>query len=424
MSAAKPRRARTRGNRDGRPYKRQDGKWVAVGYYPDGKRKPCYGQTSTEAAEKRKQFYAELQAQQPITIGNTLTVRQYMLQWVTVTLPQLMQAGRLDENTLESYQSMSRLHIVPHLGHIKLVELGTNDIRQWLLALAEKPNGNSRRTLRPGETELPPPKKLASSTQARAHTVLRRALAAAVEDELVKRNVCALVKGPAIRQKKTEAPTPAQAAVLLATASDHRLFAYWIIVLALGLRRGEGLGFRWHRIDLDAGTVRLRKQVYRVRVSDPVTGKGTSTVKEKDLKTEESRASMQMPPSAVLALRAHRKAQAAERLAAKVWLDDDLVFTDEIGGPLKPGHVLNEWLKVCEQAGVGRWTLRALRHAAATFMFAQGIELKVVQKTLRHTRLSTTADVYTDVLEELRTGATVAMENIIGPMVGPAQAES
>lgn len=422
--SATPRKPRTRGNRDGRPYHRKgDGKWVAIAYYPDGKRKPCYGKDSKEAAAKRKQFYAELEGNLPITIGNTMTLEQYLMHWMTVTLPQKVQAGRLDENTLESYTYITRKHVIPHLGKIKIVQLGVGDIRRWLLELSEKPSGNARRKLRPGETELPPAPKLSSATQARAHTVLRQALNAAMsEDEIVKRNVCALVQGPAIKQGRTESPTAQQAAVLLATAAEHRLWAYWLIVLSLGLRRGEGLGLRWRWIDLDAGTVKLRKQIYRVRTTDPVTGKSTSEVKEKDLKTEESRAKMKLPPAAVNALRLHRKQQAAEILAAKVWLDDDLVFTSKVGGPLEPHTALDEWVAVCDKAGVGRFTVRSLRHAAATFMFAGGIDIKVVQNTLRHTRLATTADVYTDVVEELRDGATGVMENVLKFMVPPVAA--
>lgn len=415
MAEPTPRRERTRGNRDGKPYQRKaDGKWVAVGYFPNGKRKPCYGATSREASDKRKQFYMELENQQPITVGNTMTVESYLRQWIDVTLAQRVAAGRLAEGTLDSYRDNTERHIIPHIGRVKIVELGTTHIRAWLLELADKPSGRGRRVLRKGETELPPTPKLSTRTQNYAHAILRKALADAVDDELVKRNVCLLVDPPLIEREPTRTPTKKEAVALLSAAAGDRLWAYWLVVLALGLRRGEGLGMRWSLTDLDAKTTRLEKQVTRRRGEvDERTGQRRGNLVERKLKTKASQATMRLPEVVVLALREHRKAQAAEELASKAWTDPDLVFSSRVGTPLEPRNVNRSWEAVCTRAGVGQFKIHALRHAAATYLFAEGIDPKIVQSTLRHTRLATTMDIYTGVLEEVRDGAASAMNDVL-----------
>jgi integrase len=237
----KTRNARTRGNRDGKPYKRSsDGKWVAVAYLPNGRRKPCYGNTSKEAAEKRKQLYREIENQEPITVGRSITFGRYLEQnWLAVTLPQRVAAGRLSVTTLDSYRDMAERHIIPALGRIKLVDLRPAHLRTWLLELQDKPSGRARKKLRPGEEKLPEPPKLSPRTVAYCHAIVRKALADALDEELVKRNVALLVDAPAVEKKEVAPPTTEEAAELLSAAAGDRLSAYWLVVLALGLRRGE-----------------------------------------------------------------------------------------------------------------------------------------------------------------------------------------
>ena len=413
----KARKPRTRGNRDGKPYQRSsDGKWVAVAYLPNGQRKPCYGDTSKEAAEKRKQLYRDLEEGGPITVGRTVTLGRYLeQQWLAITLPQRVAAGRISVTTLDSYRDNAERHIIPALGKIKLVELKPAHLRTWLLELQKKPSGRARKKLRPGEDKLPEPEKLSPRTVAYCHAILRKALADALDEELVKRNVALLVDAPTGQKKEVAPPTKEEAAELLAAAADDRLWAYWLVVLALGLRRGEGLGLRWSGVDFEAGTVRLEKSVQRVRgEKDPETGKRKGKLVEKSLKTEASKATMPLPKSVVEALKVHKEAQDAEREAAKIWADPGLVFTTTVGSALEPRNVNRAWDEVCARSGIGRRIrIHDLRHAAGSYLFAAGADIKVIQKALRHTRHSTTADVYVHTFEESQREAAATMDGVL-----------
>ena len=46
-------------------------------------------------------------------------------------------------------------------------------------------------------------------------------------------------------------------------------------------------------------------------------------------------------------------------------------------------------------------------------MLAAGVDLKSIQMTLRHSRMSTTADIYAHVLEEVQRQAATQMDGVL-----------
>lgn len=165
---------------------------------------------------------------------------------------------------------------------------------------------------------------------------------------------------------------------------------------------------RWSLTDLDAGTTQLRKQIRRER----------GHLVEKDLKTSASRATLLLPAALVDILREHRCEQVTRRLAARVWIDPDLVFSTSVGTAMEPRNVNRAWSTVCERAGV---TLRLhdLRHAAASLAFAAGADVKEVQSMLHHTRAATTSDIYVHVFESVRRGTADRMDGVLRRLATP-----
>jgi integrase len=157
---------------------------------------------------------------------------------------------------------------------------------------------------------------------------------------------------------------------LIATADD-RLAGLWTVYLGTGPRRGEALGLRWSDIDLDAGTLTVRRN--RTCAQTP-TGR---TVYDDRPKTKSSLRTVPLEPSTVAALRRHRAAQHEERLAAgSAWVDEDRVFASEIGAGLDPDAVSIQWRDAC--------------HAADE----NGVLVEVIARRLGHSRSSTTSDLY------------------------------
>ena len=83
------------------------------------------------------------------------------------------------------------------------------------------------------------------------------------------------------------------------------------------------------------------------------------------------------------ALEAHRETQLLERdFAGDAYEDHDLVFCNELGGPISP-HRLTEWFgKHRDDAKIASGTLHTLRHTAATLALTSGVPVHIVAARL------------------------------------------
>ncbi|NYH40325.1 hypothetical protein HNR22_000052 [Micromonospora jinlongensis] len=72
-------------------------------------------------------------------------------------------------------------------------------------------------------------------------------------EELVAKNVAALVKLPPIRNRKGKSWSSEEARSFLEASrdDDDYLYAAYVLVLVLGLRKGEVLGLTWEHINWD-----------------------------------------------------------------------------------------------------------------------------------------------------------------------------
>ena len=99
--------------------------------------------------------------------------------------------------------------------------------------------------------------------------------------------------------------TGEQTATFLRGTADHRLSALWVLLAHTGARRGEILGSSWDDVDLDAIELHIRRALAVV----------AHQVHPGDTKTADSVRTVALDARSVDVLRAHRKRQAAERLA-------------------------------------------------------------------------------------------------------------
>jgi integrase len=175
------------------------------------------------------------------------------------------------------------------------------------------------------------------------------------------------------------------------------LEALYVVLLSLGLRRGEGLALRWEDIDFTNKTVLITRSLKRVQNSplpDGTYPDGRSRLVFGAPKNSFSVRTVLLSEPCVDALRQHQTRQKREQLACADWQEHGLVFTTTIGTPLDPDNVGPIFSKLCEEAGLGRRNLHQLRHSAASIMLAQGVPLETVSAILGHSNLSTTKDVY------------------------------
>ena len=171
--------------------------------------------------------------------------------------------------------------------------------------------------------------------------------------------------------------TAEQARTFLAATEGTPLVGMWVTMAYLGVRPGEAAGLSWDDID-DRGVVHVRRARKLGELGAAVVGA---------TKNAWSVRSLDAPPAVLSALRARRKQQARERLAAGgLWANpNDLVFTSPTGRPTDPALVRREFAAVIERAGLGDgWTPNHLRHTAASLMAHAGVPIEEVADQLGH----------------------------------------
>lgn len=147
-----------------------------------------------------------------------------------------------------------------------------------------------------------------------------------------------------------------------------------------------------------------------------MTGEG---LRDFDPKTAASAATIPLAPAAIAALRSHRTRQFELRLrAGTTWQDMGYVFTTDIGTPISASNLLRRsFYPLCERAGVPtRPGLRFhdLRHACGSLLISEGVKPKLVQAILRHSKLSTTMDLYVHAYDEDLRGAVASLDKALG----------
>jgi len=375
-----------RGKNEGSIYQDKDGRWrAAVDYgYQNGKRvrKVLSGETRSEVASKLTTALRDRQLNMPLT-QERYTIGQHLEHWLTdVAEPSVR------PKTYRTYSDITHQHLIPSLGKVPLVKLTPNQIRSFMKAKSDE--GLSPRTVK------------------HLRDTLRAAINVAVRDGIVVRNVATLVDPP--REVQNHEPhvfTPEQARRFLDTVKGHRLEALFSVALSLGLREGEVLGLRWQDIDLNTGSLSVRRQLQRI------DGK----LQLVEPKTEKSRRTVTLPQVAVSAHRAHQVRQQQERqVAGDKWIASGMVFTTTIGTMLDARNLLKAFYGIMRNSDLPQLRFHDLRHSAATLLLIQGVHPKVVQELGGWSDIRIVLNTYSHVIPSLKDEAASKMNSILNPL--------
>jgi integrase len=101
-------------------------------------------------------------------------------------------------------------------------------------------------------------------------------------------------------------------------------------------------------------------------------------------------------------------------MLANLWNDRGLVFTTHTGGPIDPEVATRSFQKVLKREGLPHQRFHDLRHACASLLLAQGLDLKVIQEVLGHSTIAITADLYAHVMIGAKRQAAAQMDAMLG----------
>ncbi|NUK72131.1 site-specific integrase [Streptomyces lunaelactis] len=401
-----------RGNGEGSIYPYKNGYaayvWVTK---PDGKRarKYAYGKSREEVHEKWLQLHAEAKKGPVATRHRTLAA--FLTYWLdSIVKPNLAPLSYV------SYEGYVRLYIGPYLGAKRLDKLTVRDVREWLTKLATvcqccaqgkdaKRATARRKCCAVGDCcESYPSRRVIQGSR----DALRAALTHAVSEEEIGKNVAALVKVPKPRRQRIKPWSVAEAGQFLtdAAARDDHLFAAWVLVLCLGLRRGEVLGLTWKSVDFETSELYVDHQIQRAG----------RQILHRETKTEDSDDFLPLPALCLKALRMRRARQLGDRKAAgELWQDSHgLVFTTKYGTPIEPGNLTRMFALRARRAGLRVIPLRNTRHTCSSLLVALKVHPKVAQRILRHSQIAMTMEVYAEASEEAVRDAIGKLSDAMG----------
>jgi integrase len=364
---------------------------VSHGYSPSGTRirKRVMARTKTEVREKLKELHQ--QAENGVRPRRHYTVNDALDDWLETGLDGLAPA------TVTVYRNTIAKALREELGTVELTKLTAGGVQKALANLAAR---------------------VSTRTVQMAHNVLVRAIRHAERDDLVGRNVAALVKPPKGQRggRPSKSLTLEQAVALMAAARGTRLEAYVILSLLSGVRTEEARALRWDHVVAwvsaqwrpvaEAGFDHEQAAVFVWR-AERAGG---------DTKTPESRRTLALPRRCVEALREHRVRQAQDRLAAgPLWQDHGLVFASAVGTPMDDHNVRRMFRAVTQDAGLGTgWVPREMRHTFVSLLSAQGIPVEAIALLAGHNQTSTTELVYRHQIVPALTRGAEVMDEIFG----------
>ncbi|MEU7588906.1 site-specific integrase [Micromonospora sp. NPDC049230] len=346
------------------------------------------------------------------------TVAEYLTDWLT--------HHNVDANTRGGYESIIRVHLIPHLGDIPLDKLRVSHVRamftaieqrnEELLAAKASPDSAVRKSVA-GKRPTGP------NTCLNIRACLRKALNDARADELLPGyNPAALVKIRSNRPKpivwedervqqwkkggKIPGPvmvwTDEQVIQFLAYAAIHcpDLHPMWHYMAFRGPRRGEACGLR-------DSEVRLHRQ--ETTINHQITTHGYTPV-EKPPKSKAGNREVALDDDTVNILIAYKELRAKwQRAAGPAWPNTGLFFVRQDGHAWHPDSVTQRFNRHVRKAGLPPIRLHDLRHSAATIALNAGVDIKVISEQLGHSTTTLTRDTYQSVNKQLHQQAADAV---------------
>lgn len=394
------------------------------------------------------------------------TLGQYLERRYTWRTSEAETGEGLKKSTLDSEREAIDLYLSPGLGHLKVVDLSDEHIRELYAAMRKINRPDEReehtevlrrlqevRATRHGKRLHSRP--ISESRIRRVHAVLHGALADASKLSKIRTDNPAdgvwrskggkrkqgrakplLWTAERVEQWEKTGVVPAKVMVWssdqcgafldFAEASEERLYPAFHLDAYYGPRRGELVGAE----EQDLSLARRRLHVLQAQSDDELD----------DTKTEAGYRQIPLDDETVRVLKAWHKRKLEERLKwGETYQDAGRVFCYEDGTALKAEYLssrfrilLERYANIRAKAKEG-WSVERiarkfrtteaavevamrltlppirfhdLRHGAATMLIAAGVDDKFVSEVLGHASVAFTKDVYAVVAEELAEDAT------------------
>lgn len=300
-----------------------------------------------------------------VTIGSATKFDDYFEQEYKVSvLPTF--AGQ----TQQRYSGIFRNYLSPEFGQLALRELTPLRIQKYFSGMASS--------------------QLSHESKDKVRDVLSSILGSAKEYGLIVTNPVEGVRLPPSRKGKRGKPyiTPEQFHRLVQLIPEPYASMTYVAVYA-GLRASELIGLRWKNVHEDSITIDER--YCRGEWGAPKSESSNATIAVNHSVIER----IQRLKTLSVDVRAGRGAVRHYRVV-KSCGPDDLVFQSITkGGPMRDNNTLVRFIKPAARSlGIGWVNWLVFRRSHATWLKMAGADVKDAQAQMRHSRATTTLDIY------------------------------
>lgn len=355
-----------------RRWKNKAGEWVeastfTICYYQEGRHRTQGGFTSKRQAERvlaervYKIHRGEYQEIKPIGFS------KFADKWLSDHAE-----PRVKPSTFEGYKNMVDVHLKPYFESRKLTSISPHDVEAYL-------------TQKRNEGKL-------SARSIGYHLVLLKMMFKRAQIwGYAGLNPAQHIAKPRAERKEIEFLDPTELRLFLEKV-EPKAYPLILTLAMTGLRLGESLALCWGDVSFATNTLHVRRSVTRGKISEP--------------KSSHSIRAVAMPPTLISVLKRHKLASTPSQ--------EDFCFPSEAGKPLDPHNVYARlFIPALRRAKLRHVTIHSLRHSYASFLIAQGENLKFVQSQLGHSSIQVTCDRYGHLLPETRDGAARRLEETI-----------
>ncbi|MDL2318232.1 site-specific integrase [Eubacteriales bacterium OttesenSCG-928-A19] len=351
-------------------------------------RKSVYGWTEKEALAKAQKLTVEANEgiyKEP----SKLTIKE----WCEIWLKEY--TGHLAPRTKTLYEGDINNYIVPRLGHHKLLSLNRAAVQQFVNSIMEQP--------------LRPDKPVSAKTCKNIHGTLSRLLNQALEIDYIKVNPATRCKLPRIEREKARAMERQEIKDFIDRIQGDRFEHALLLALHAGLRAGEIAGLKWDAVNMDGGTITVKRQMQKdkgVYKLGPPKGNKVRVIHASGM--------------AMDVLRRQKRQQAEWRLrAGAAWQDEGFVFTDEIGQHIKNHTLWNHFKRAAGEIGSPDLKVHGLRHTYATTSMQAGVDVKSIQENMGHYSSAFTLDQYGHAMKDVQKENAAKLDALFTGIIAP-----